>query len=1576
MRKILPLLLCLALCYQGARAQTCTDPVFSIYETFDHGNSDLPDCWGRHANRSPVSDNDVSVQNGELYLSSYYAGKAILPLTYNLDGIISFSARKDNSFDDLTLYLIATDGSNYDILNSFTVGAVKQTFAVDLKTTNYTGSYTRLGFTYQFTSATASSSLLIDDVSYTSDCPANPTIKSVVTRDITVSLDENGNATVDPADVNLASVDICDNTPSLSLSQTQFTCADLGDNTVTLTAYTDSDSQTETANVRIIPYMPEEGEYISIYLDENGDASFNPSYFDAFNGCTGVAYTFDALARTSFTCSDERSNFPIEVTASFGSGDTEVRNIRIVPHDTIAPVVLTNDITVQLDNTSNAHVDVDDYDNGTYDNCSSNFSYTYSKTDFTFEDLGVNQVNFEVIDENGNSTSQTVQVTIETGFVEYTATTATTSQCIDGSTAYDIVLDGSESGVAYYLIDTLNNSIVDGPVTGTGSSITFSSGTLNERTTFKVATIANFTDPSAGSAISFHDNGSYAEASGPWNFDYGLGYTFEATINGNVLPSGHQNVIFSIGTQSQSDIEVYFQQNTGYLVVVHERQSGAAIERYNVPSGYTDTHLAITFDPQSIQPIKVYYDGVLRYKVDGGIYSLGKNANHTFKLGEVSNSAFLNTSSSQLIIDEVRVWGTALSQSSIQSNMNNCVDPSTSGLIHYYRMDEGTGTVLEDLAIGDMDLNLVNMSPSISNWRSTGNGLVTCPSDMIIPISNHVTIGDTEAPAVTLTNFTASLDENGSVTLDAADADNGSIDNCTDAANLTFTADIIDFDCDDLGDHTVTITVADESGNESSQAVTVTIVDSSGPVISPNNRDGLGSLLPPKSFALDSSGSVTLTIDNLRSTVADNCDGNPTVTLSQSTFDCDDVAAAGTIGTNQSVTITATDSNGNTTTATESFTIVDNIGPVARGNDVTLQLDANGSVTLATSDVENGSTDNCTANADLTFTLSQTAFDCNDLGVNNVNFTVEDAQGITNTIAVSVTVADTIVPVAVAQDISIDLDQNGTATITPGQIDNGSSDNCSFTLSLDVTNFTMADLGENSVTLTVTDASGNTATATATVTVFESLLAQDITFSLATSATYGDTAIALTATASSGLDVSYAVSGPATINSDNYLEIQGAGVVTVTASQGGNDTYATATDVSNSLTVSKATLTATAEDLTITYGDRISAIGITYSGFVNDDSSEDLDVAPSTTLPGSSNAGTYVIPVSGGSDNDYDFVYESGELIIEKADQTITFAAIADVDISIATTVNITATAESTLDVNFSIIEGTDIASLSNGVITVINTGIVTIEATQAGNENYTAAEAVTQTFLVTDSRKQNQTITFNGIDDQVYGNQVSLAGSTSSNLDIQYTLASGAGTISNGVLTIDGVGDYEVLASQSGNDTFNPAPQVAQTFTVTKALLTVTADDQQINHGDPIPVFTFSYTGFKLSENEAVLDSLPEISSTANSSSIPGQYPIEVTGGLDDHYAFDYVNGILVIAEILRVDHIKTMIYPNPATDEIRINTSEEVTINILSLDGKILKSEKALSAINVSDLHTGRYVLQVIQPNGDVHTEVIIKK
>jgi len=84
---------------------------------------------------------------------------------------------------------------------------------------------------------------------------------------------------------------------------------------------------------------------------------------------------------------------------------------------------------------------------------------------------------------------------------------------------------------------------------------------------------------------------------------------------------------------------------------------------------------------------------------------------------------------------------------------------------------------------------------------------------------------------------------------------------------------------------------------------------------------------------------------------------------------------------------------------------------------------------------------------------------------------------------------------------------------------------------------------------------------------------QTITFGALANKTFGDAPFALTASASSGLPVTFSiVSGPASVVGTN-LTITGAGTVTVSASQPGNANYLAASSVNQTFTVAKAAST-------------------------------------------------------------------------------------------------------------------------------------------------------------------------------------------------------------------------------------------------------------------------------------------------------------------------------------------------------------------------------------------------------------------
>ena len=185
--------------------------------------------------------------------------------------------------------------------------------------------------------------------------------------------------------------------------------------------------------------------------------------------------------------------------------------------------------------------------------------------------------------------------------------------------------------------------------------------------------------------------------------------------------------------------------------------------------------------------------------------------------------------------------------------------------------------------------------------------------------------------------------------------------------------------------------------------------------------------------------------------------------------------------------------------------VVVNTGVVAVARDITVQLAPNGLATISPEDVDNGSGHNCGNGGAVMLSLDRDTFTCSDVGT-PVTVALTATLGNQTDISTAVVTVEnnTNSLVAVAKDITVRLNADGRASISPSQIDNGSGSGCnnigSISLSLDKNVFSCEDVGMATVELTATQGS-EIATATATVTVEEYLdnleaIAKNITVQL------------------------------------------------------------------------------------------------------------------------------------------------------------------------------------------------------------------------------------------------------------------------------------------------------------------------------------------------------------------------------------------------------------------------------------------------------------------------------------------------
>lgn len=167
----------------------------------------------------------------------------------------------------------------------------------------------------------------------------------------------------------------------------------------------------------------------------------------------------------------------------------------------------------------------------------------------------------------------------------------------------------------------------------------------------------------------------------------------------------------------------------------------------------------------------------------------------------------------------------------------------------------------------------------------------------------------------------------------------------------------------------------------------VTVVDNVPPVAKAKNI----------TVPLDATGHASITAAQVNDGSSDPC-GIKSLSLNKTSFSCADAGA-------NTVTLTVTDNHDNVSTATATVTISDNIPPVAKCKNITVQLDAAGLVSITPSMIDNGSTDACA----LSFGLDKTSFNCSNVGANAVTLTVSDHDNQT-TCGATVTVQDNIAP--------------------------------------------------------------------------------------------------------------------------------------------------------------------------------------------------------------------------------------------------------------------------------------------------------------------------------------------------------------------------------------------------------------------------------------------------------------------------------------------------------------------------------------------------------------------------------------
>nr|MBX2828925.1 HYR domain-containing protein [Flavobacteriaceae bacterium] len=953
---------------------------------------------------------------------------------------------------------------------------------------------------------------------------------TAVCTNINAFLDASGSVTISASDVDGGSTD-AEGPVTFAIDIDTFTCADAGPNTVTLTV-TDGAGNTDTctATVTVVDLIAPTPvcQPVTLTLDAMGNATLLTSHVD--NGSTdNCGAVFFSLSETNFTCADLGSEMvTLTVTDSFGNSDTCMANITI--QEMTEPVQANcQDITVILDGSGMATIvaqDLDDPTNPSTGNSSCNtLTFSASQTTFDCDDV------FNPLPD---------RELILTGVIGDTATTgrprAIELYAIKDVPVGDLDLYGLGSanpaeGVVTQEFTFPNNT----SVIPSGTYITIT----QDQTTFTnffgvsadyVATNAANIDGNdvvalfySGTAIdTFGDINAVEIEPGfelgrldRWAYTNGWAYRIDNTeqnggtfdfdaaiwaysspgalgsfltnpplppppippISGTGFPLNTYTFI-PFGSQNAIPVTLTVDDGNGNTSSCTAMVTVAD----NIAPTFSVTNITKTLDMMGnafVEASELYTaeavdncngGQVLRYRVEPSQFDCDAIATNPNPVEVTAIDVFGNetTQTAFVTVEDTTAPENLCANITVTLDTNGMASITPADILG--ASEDPCGIATQSIDVSTFDCSNVGVNNVVLTLTDPYGNTSTCTA--------QVTVEDTTAPTIICQDITVQLDASGSATITASQLDNGSNDACGIASVI---ADTTSFDCSDIGLNTVQLTVTDNNGNSETCTANVTVEDTINPT----------ALAMDISVVLNTSGQAFITGNDIDNGSSDNCSIS-SLSVTPDSFTCVDTAAP------VSVTLTVTDSSGNTDTATANVTVVDTTAPVANCQDITVPLDASGNATITAADVDAGSTVSC---GSATVGIDVSTFDCSNIGPNNVVLSVTNASGLTTQCTAIVTVEDSLAPVANCQDITVILDATGNASILPSDIDAGSADNCGIaSTSLDMSSFTCADVGANTVTLTVTDVNGNTANCIAIVTVLDDInptaVCQNITLSL------------------------------------------------------------------------------------------------------------------------------------------------------------------------------------------------------------------------------------------------------------------------------------------------------------------------------------------------------------------------------------------------------------------------------------------------------------------------------------------------
>ncbi len=337
--------------------------------------------------------------------------------------------------------------------------------------------------------------------------------------------------------------------------------------------------------------------------------------------------------------------------------------------------------------------------------------------------------------------------------------------------------------------------------------------------------------------------------------------------------------------------------------------------------------------------------------------------------------------------------------------------------------------------------------------------------------------------------------------------------------------------------------------------------------------------------------------------------------------------------------------------------------------------------------------------------------------------------------------------------------------------------------------------------------------------------AQSIAFRAIGDRPIGTGAVALVASATSGLPVALSSMTAATCTiGAGTVSLVATGNCTIRASQAGNADYAAAVAVDRTFAVTRGSQSITFAAIAgRSFGDRPFDVGAS--------SSSGLAVLFTSLSPVACNiegstisilaAGTCTIRASQSGDSRFSAAVPADQsFAVAKGPQNISFASLgphtfadAPFPISVSATSGLAVQVSSATPL---------VCEVSGFNVTLTGTGDCRIDASQPGNANFGAAPTISRIFAVS---RATQTINFDPIGDQsLAGSPVTSHATASSGLIVALaSLTPATCSVASTMVVLAATGTCTVRASQGGNAVYPAATPIDRTFSIVANAQTIT---------------------------------------------------------------------------------------------------------------------------------------------------------